>query len=107
MNHPFQSIDLPLTSRFDDLISRLTPVDGARLRLDGELVLDERNDEPFRIRTLSPAFKAGVSLTLDTRPLRRWDEPSQDYVLDPVAFELLASGSSDRVTLSAQLPVVL
>ncbi len=47
-----------------DYLLDLTLVGGARLWLDGRLVLDEWTDAPYRIRTVTTAFTAGVSVSL-------------------------------------------
>jgi len=47
-----------------------------------------------------------VIVPIDTKPLRRWDEATLSYVLDPVPRELLAGGASDSLPLLTELTVV-
>jgi beta-glucosidase len=75
-------------------------------------VRDARPDRPrlqlcgFSRVTLACGEERTVSLSLDPRPLRRWDEALGDYVLDCVPRQLLAGGSSDHLPLSIQIPSV-
>ncbi len=57
--------------------------------------------------TLAAGEERIVSVEIDTRPLRRWDESANDYVLDSVPLQLLAGGASDRLPLSTELTALL
>ena len=52
--------------------------------------------------TLAPGETRTVTLAIDPRPLRRWDEDQGDYVLDAVPRQLLAGGASDQLPLSTE-----
>ena len=72
-------------------------------------VRDSRPDRPllqlcgFARVHLASGETRSVSIPVDSRPLRRWDDALSDYVLDPVTRELLAGPASDRLPLSTPL----
>lgn len=49
---------------------------------------------------LAPGETRSVLIPVDPRPLRRWDELADDYVLDRIPREFLAGHASDRLPLS-------
>jgi beta-glucosidase len=56
------------------------------------------------------AFKAGETQTLSfdipVNRLRRWDDKSHRYVVDPGAYRLVVGPASDQPSLNAELNVV-
>ncbi|MBC8011831.1 MAG: glycoside hydrolase family 3 C-terminal domain-containing protein, partial [Burkholderiales bacterium] len=83
----------------------LTLSGGARLWLDGRLVLDEWTDVPFRIRTVTTAFTAGASVSLRLELTQNqftakarlgWRAP---HPLPDLERALAAARASDHVVL--------
>ena len=53
--------------------------------------------------TLAAGEERSITIPLDVRPLRRWDDELSDYVLDAVPRQLLAGSASDRLLLTIPL----
>jgi len=55
--------------------------------------------------TVPKGQQVTVELAVPTKTLRRWDPPSQSYVVDPGTYEFQIGASSEDVRMTVQVRI--